>query len=67
MRRRYCTFVLFREDTILIISSGVVGEAKKLSLNEPLKYDLWSTVEWGILDGKRRTNVSKEFIKLISN
>lgn len=40
---------LFREDTILIISSGVVGEEKKLSLKEPHKYDLESTVEWGVL------------------
>ena len=31
--------LLFREDTILIISSGVVGEAKTLSLKEPLKHD----------------------------
>ena len=41
--------LLFREDTILIILSGVVGEAKKLSLKEPLKYDLWSTVELSLI------------------
>ena len=58
--------LLFREDTILIISSGVVGEAKKLSLKEPLKYDLWSTVEWGILVAREGPMLVKNSLNLLA-
>ena len=58
--------LLFREDTILIILSGVVGEAKKLSLKEPLKYDLWSTVKWGILVAREGPMLVKNSLNLLA-
>ena len=50
----------------MIISSGAVGEAKKPSLKEPIRDDLWSSVEWGILVARGGPMLVKNSLNLLA-